>query len=100
METAVRQVSNADGSIYIFDLYKNDGSFSYEPVLVFEGAKYDSTWDNSDYVVNFLRGLKKGKKKQRQELKEFCKENNFDFGRTRATLEDIYKTAKKLQFFK
>ena len=60
--TAVREVSNADRSVYLFDLYNNDGGFYYEPCLVFEYAKTDSCWDNSDYVYNFLRRLNKNKK--------------------------------------
>lgn len=97
--TAVRQVSNASGEIYLFDLYQEDGSFSFEPCLVFNKAKVDSCWDNSDYVFNFFRRLKKNKKEQIKELKNFCDENEFNFEQTRIDLIDIYKTAKQLKFY-
>ena len=96
--TAVRQISNADGSIYLFDLYNSNGKFSFEPCLVFEKAEFDSCWDNEDYIFNFFRRLKKNKKKEIKELKNFCKENNFDYQQTFTDLIDIYKTAKKLKF--
>ena len=98
--TAVREVSNADRSVYLFDLYNNDGDFYYEPCLVFEYAKTDSCWDNSDYVYNFLRRLNKNKKDSLKELKKFCNKNNFDFEEKREDLVNIYKTAKKLKFWK
>ena len=98
--TAVREVSNADRSVYLFDLYNNDGGFYYEPCLVFEYAKTDSCWDNSDYVHNFLRRLSKNKKDSLKELKKFCNKNGFDFEEKREDLVNIYETAKKLKFWK
>lgn len=98
--TAVRQVSNASGEICLFDLYQDDGSFSFKPCLVFNKAKVDSCWDKSDYVFNFFHRLKKNKKEQIKELKNFCDENEFDFEQTRIDLIDIYKTSKKLKLWK
>ena len=60
--TAVRQVSNVEGDIYLFDLYKNEKEFNYEPVLVFEKVEYDGCWDNSEYVFKFLRRRSRSRK--------------------------------------
>lgn len=100
METAVRMISNASGDIELFDLYKNDGSFYHQPYLVFNKAETDSTWDDCEYIHTFFRGLKKNKKEQIKELKEFCKDNKFDYNETFEDLVNIFKTSKKLKFWK
>jgi hypothetical protein len=99
METAVRQISNADGSIYLFDLYNDDGSFQYKPCLVFNEAKSESCWDNEEYVLNFFIRLKKNKEEQNKELKLFCEEQRFNFEHVKQDLLDIFKTSKKLNFW-
>lgn len=100
METAVRQISNRQGGIYLFDLYNDDGTFQYEPCLVFENAGHENCLDNTDWLLIFFRGLKKNKKTAKKELKTFCKDNNLDFEETSDTLLSIYKTSKKLNFWK
>jgi hypothetical protein len=60
--TAVRQISNASGEISLFDLYKNKKGFYNEPCLSFEKVE-GGCWDNSEYVLDFLRRLKKNKKR-------------------------------------
>lgn len=100
METVVRQISNSSGSIELFDLYNNDGSFNYQPCLNFVNAEFDGCWDNSDYVLTFFRGLKKNKKKEKKELKDFCEQNKLDYKSTKKELLRIYKTSKYLKFFK
>jgi hypothetical protein len=97
METAIRQISNIDGSIYLFDLYKYNGEFSFEPCLVFEKAKTESCWDNEDYVFKFFRRLKKNKK---TELEQFCIDNDFNYDTTKKELLAIFKTSKYLNFWK
>jgi hypothetical protein len=98
--TAVRQISNASGSIYLFDLYKNKNQFYHEPCLVFEKVEHEGCWDNSDYVYNFLRRLKEDKKDSLKELKKFCEKSDLNFNNTKQDLVDIYKTSKKLKFWK
>lgn len=98
--TSSRNISNAQGDIYLFDLYKNDGTFQCEPCLVFEKANFNSVWDNNIYLLNFFRLLKKKKKEEIQELKLHCKENNLNYRETKKTLLSIYKTSKKLDFWK
>jgi len=98
--TSTRNISNAQGDIYLFDLYKDDGSFRYEPCLVFEKAQFESVWDSEDFLLNFFCRLKKNKKTEIKELKLHCKENNLDYKETKRTLLDIYRTSKKLKFWK
>ena len=96
----MRSISNVNGSTELFDLYKDDGSFSYQPCLVFVGAQFESCWDNSEFVLKFFRRLKKRKKKEKEELREFCAKNKLDYISTKKDLIRIYKTAKYLNFFK
>lgn len=98
--TSTRNISNAQGDIYLFDLYKDDGSFRYEPCLVFEKAQFNSCWDNKNYLFNFFCRLKKKKKAEIEELKLHCKENNLNYKETKRTLLDIFKTSKQLRFWK
>lgn len=100
METAVRQISNPNGSIELFDLYNNDGSFNYQPCLCFVNAEFDGCWDNSEWVLKFFRGLKKNKKEEKQELKTFCKDSKLDYKETKKQLLRIYKTSQYLNFWK
>ena len=67
--TSTRNISNAQGDIYLFDLYKDDGSFRYEPCLVFEKAQFNSCWDNKNYLFNFFCRLKKKKKGRNRRTK-------------------------------
>lgn len=98
--TCVRQISNDEGTIYLFDIYKRDGSFCFEPCLVFEKVKYGNTWDNSDYVFNFLAGVKDKKEEQIRELKSFCRQNNLDYKQTKKELIAIFKDSKKIGLWK
>lgn len=100
METSYRAITNANGDIELSDLYKNDGTFYYEPALNFKNAKTDNFWDNHLFLLKLLRGLKHNKKKYENELKKYCKENGFDYSSTRSDLKSIYKTSKHLNFFK
>lgn len=98
--TAVRQISNASGEIYLFDLYKNKDEFYNQPCLVFEKAKSETIWDNPEYVFNFLRRLKKNKKSAKMELKEFCEHNSLSFEDTKEDLLDIFSDSETLRFWK
>ena len=94
--TAVRQISNVSGEIYLFDLYKNKDEFYHQPCLVFEDI---DVWDNSEYVFDFLRRLKKNKKSAVKELKQFCEENDINFENTKEDLLDIFSDSVKLNFW-
>lgn len=98
--TPTREISNADRSIYLFDLYKNENEFYYEPALVFskENEEIDC-WDNDTYVKKFLKELKNNDKKAKKELKKHCKERELDYKETKRDLIRIYKAAKLLKFF-
>ena len=98
--TSTRNISNAQGDIYLFDLYKDDGSFRYEPCLVFEKAQFNSCWDNKNYLFNFFCRLKKKKKAEIEELKLHCKKNSLNYKETKRTLLDIFKASKQLRFWK
>ena len=94
--TAVRQISNASGEIYLFDLYKNKNEFYHQPCLVFEDI---DVGDNSEYVFDFLRRLKKNKKSAVKELKQFCEYNSLSFEDTKEDLLDIFSDSVKLNFW-
>lgn len=98
--TAVREISNPDKSVYLFDLYNNDGTFNYKPCLVFENVRFNDTWDNETYLLAFFRAIKKNKKKQIKELRIFCRENNLNFDKVITDLLDIYRDSKRLKFWK
>lgn len=97
--TATREISNADRSIYLFDLYNEDGSFNYKPCLVFENTEIEACWDNEAYLSNFFRGIKKNKKSARKELKKYCKRNGLVYDDVREDLLSIYKMSKQLKFW-
>ena len=97
--TAVRQISNVSGEIYLFDLYKNKDEFYHQPCLVFEKAEYEGCWDYPEYVFDFLRRLKKNKKSAVKELKQFCEENDINFENTKEDLLDIFSDSVKLNFW-
>jgi len=98
MATSTRQISNDYGTIVLFDLL-NESTLEYyqNPYLEFVGF---DCWDNSDYVLNFFRGLKNKKKKQIKELKEFCEVNKLLYSAVKKDLLDIYKQSKKEKFWK
>jgi len=96
METAYRAIQNPEGTIELHDLYKDDGSFSYEPCLEFKNVEFDNYWDNSKYLLDLFKQLKSGKTK---EFKHFCIENNLDYKSTKKQLLSIYKTSKHLNFW-
>lgn len=101
MVTTSRQIEDAYGKIILFDLWSDTKKeWCFEPVLSFEGVEFDSVWDNDEYVFHFFCGLKKNKKEQIKELKKFCKENNIDYTYTQETLIEIFKTSKKLGWWK
>lgn len=101
MVTTFRVIENANGSIQLHDLYnETTGKYYKEPALNFVNVDYEGFWDNTTYVLNFLRGLKKEKKKQRKELKTFCENNSLNFEETRTDLIDIYKQSRKLKYWK
>lgn len=98
MATVSRQIEDDYGKIRLFDIwFKTKKDWYFEPVLDFEGIE---CWDNSDYVFKFFCGLKKNRKKQIKELKEFCTENKLLYPTTRDILLDIFKTSKKLNWWK
>lgn len=97
--TATREISNINRSIYLFDLYKEDGSFSYKPCLIFENVEFESVWDNDTYLSKFFRALEKDKKSARKELKQFCKRNSLIYDDAREDLLDIYEHSKHLKFW-
>ena len=94
--TATREISNGSGEIYLFDLYKNKNEFYHQPCLVFEDI---DVWDNSEYVFDFLRRLKKNKKSAVKELKQFCEEKDINFENTKEDLLDIFSDSVKLNFW-
>ena len=97
MITVVRQITNETGSILLWDLYSTSkGEYYFEPCLEFK----DDLWNNSEYLLDFLRGLKKNKKEQLKELKEYCKEYNLNYESTREDLLDIYKASKELKWWR
>lgn len=99
--TCYRAIENADGSIQLHDLYNSDYSCSLKPCLTFVKATGDDKcWDNEDYLLDFFRGVKRNKKKWIKELKNFCKDNNYDYQSTLEDLLDIYKSSKQLKFWK
>ena len=101
MATTFRAIENADGSIQLHDLYNEaTGKYYKEPTLTFIKADEENCWDNEDYVLNFFRGLKKNKKAQNKELKNFCKVNNLNLEETKEDLLDIYQQSKQSKFWK
>ncbi|HSE99949.1 MAG TPA: hypothetical protein VLA48_03550 [Nitrososphaeraceae archaeon] len=98
--TATREISNVNRSIYLFDLYNDDGTFHYSPCLVFENVEFEAVWDNDLYLSKFFRNLKKNKKSARKELKQFCKRNSLVYDDAREDLLDIYQRSKQLKFWK
>lgn len=103
MDTTVyRAIENPEGTIQLSDLWSDSkGKWYKEPALHFKEADNDMAfWDNHLYVYKFLRGLKKGKMKAEEELRTFCNENNLLYNETKQSLIEIYKTSKKLKFWK
>lgn len=98
--TATREISNVNRSIYLFDLYKEDGSFSHKPCLIFENVEFEACWDNDEFLSNFFRNLKRNKKSARKELKKYCKRNGLVYDDVREDLLSIYKMSKQLKFWK
>ncbi len=101
MATSTRQISNDYGTIVLWDLI-NESTLEYrqEPCLEFRDVSFDSLWDNSNYLLNFFRGLKNKKKKQIKELKEFCEVNKLLYPTVKKDLLDIYKQSKKEKFWR
>lgn len=99
MITATREIANANRTIGLSDLYKDDGTPYYRPYLYFEDATSGSTWDNEEYVLKFLKKLSKGKKKRIEELREHCEVNKLDFEKTKKELIGIYEESVKLNFW-
>ena len=99
MITATREIANANRTIGLSDLYKDDGTPSYKPYLYFEEAISESIWDNTKYVLKFLKKLSQGKKKRVEELREYCKVNKLDFEKTKEELIGIFEESAKLNFW-
>ena len=95
-KTATREISNTIRDIYLFDFYKNKNEFNHQPCLVFEDI---DIWNNSEYVFDFLRRLKKDKKSAVKELKQFCEENDINFEDTKEDLLDIFSDSVELNFW-
>ena len=96
-----RAIQNESGSIELSDLFnEREGKYYKEPALHFKKAKYESFWDNSDYVYKFLKSLSKGKKLQISELKKYCKDNDYDFEQTREELIEMFNQTKKFKWWK
>lgn len=101
MIVSFKSIENNDGSIKLNDLYKEDFTNYRTPFIEFTKADGDDRcWDNSDYLLDFFRGLKKNKKKQIKELKKFCKQYNYEYEFTLEDLLEIYSISKKLKFWK
>ena len=98
MTTTSRQIEDDYGQITLSDIWSNkEKDWCFEPCLNFEGIEF---WDNSEYVFKFFCGLKKNKKEQIKELKEFCRENKLLYSTVRDILLEIFKTSKKLGWWK
>lgn len=98
---AYRAIENSKGDIQLSDLINENTKQAYfKPALEFKNVKEDYYWDNSTYVYNFLQGLKKKKKDVKKELKMFCIKNGLDYKSTKEDLIWIFKTSKKLNFWK
>lgn len=93
--TMFTAIQNAEGTIELSDLLKDNGCLRGEPALHFKEAE-GGFWDNDEWVLNFLRGLKKDKRKQKEKLKKFCTKNNLDYKLTKEQLIDIFIQSKRL----
>ena len=91
--TAIRR-ENSEDTISLTDLVVK-GKPNKSPWLTFK----DLTWDNPDYIKNFLRGIKKDKRQAVLELRKICKEKGFDYDLARLELLSIYKESKKLKLW-
>lgn len=102
MDTTVyRAIESPDGTIQLSDLWsESKGKWYKEPALHFKEARLLNFWDNHLYVKKFLKDLKKGKKSTETELRIFCNDSNLSYDTTKNILIDIYKTSKKLKFWK
>ena len=101
MGTMFRAIQNDFDTIEISDLFnEKEGKYYKEPALHFKKAKHGTFWDNSDYVYEFLKSLSKGKKLQISELKEYCKDNNYNFEQTKEELIEMFKQTKKHKWWK
>lgn len=96
-----KTIENSDGSISLCDLYKEDFTPFYTPFLEFKNVNdEDSCWDNDNYLIEFFRGIKKNKKKWIKELQKFCKKYDLNYQSTLEDLLDIYRSSKKLNFWR
>jgi hypothetical protein len=98
--TCTREIGTPERDIYMFDTYREDGSFYYEPCLCFDRAKQNRIWDNSEHVLDLIKRLKSKEELAVSEVKSFCDQNNLDYKTTRRNILDIYKRSKQLGFWK
>lgn len=97
---AYREIKTDEGDIKLWDLLSDDGTPNYESALEFTNANHQMLWDNSEYVLDFFKGLSKNKTSKKDELKHHCNLNKLDYKITKKDLKEIYKLSKKLGFWK
>lgn len=99
MATNYLRIESEDGKIVLSCLFDHKTNLVKDCIMLyFEGAEFENCWDSKPYIYSLFRAISGGDKLQetkKQQLKDFCKQNNFNYKEVKKDLIDLYENAKK-----